>query len=395
MSDPGSPGDDPFQGMPFLGDLARLINQQGPVAWDAATQLALSIATEGQPEPNVDPLERIRIEQLARLAEVQVNGVTGLTTAIGGRVVRVEPVTRSMWAQRALTSLRPLFERVAQAVAQPLDTPGDSLESLEEGQPDFMGGLLRMMSPMLLGMTAGSMVGHLARRSFGWHDLPIPRADNGELVLVPATIDAFGTDWSLDPDDLRLWVCLNELTHHAVLGLPHVHQALEDLVTSFASGFQPDPDALERRLADMEVGGVESMQGFQQFLSDPEVLLGASRSPAQEALLPRIDALVVVIEGYVDAVMDRIGGRLIGSYGMVTEAMRRHRVESADADRFLERLFGLELTQERYDRGNAFIAGVVERAGFESLERLWESADTLPTPAEIEAPGLWLARIDL
>ena len=38
---------------------------------------------------------------------------------------------------------------------------------------------------------------------------------------------------------------------------------------------------------------------------------------------------------------------------------------------------------------------MVERAGFESLERLWESADTLPTPAEIEAPGLWLARIDL
>ena len=135
MSDPGSPGDDPFQGMPFLGDLARLINQQGPVAWDAATQLALSIATEGQPEPNVDPLERIRIEQLARLAEVQVNGVTGLTTAIGGRVVRVEPVTRSMWAQRALTSLRPLFERVAQAIASRSTPPATRSRASRRASP--------------------------------------------------------------------------------------------------------------------------------------------------------------------------------------------------------------------------------------------------------------------
>jgi uncharacterized protein (DUF2342 family) len=37
----------------------------------------------------------------------------------------------------------------------------------------------------------------------------------------------------------------------------------------------------------------------------------------------------------------------------------------------------------------------VERAGEPGLARLWESAWELPTPAELEAPGLWLARIDL
>ena len=124
MSDPGAGGNDPFQGVPFLGDLARLIGQQGPVAWDAAAQLAHSIATDNEPEANVDPLERIRIEQLARVAEVQVSGITGLTTAVGGRVVRVEPVTRSQWAQRTLATLRPLFEHVAEAVAtQNADAP--------------------------------------------------------------------------------------------------------------------------------------------------------------------------------------------------------------------------------------------------------------------------------
>ena len=41
------------------------------------------------------------------------------------------------------------------------------------------------------------------------------------------------------------------------------------------------------------------------------------------------------------------------------------------------------------------MAGVVERAGEDSLGRLWSLARNLPTPAEVDAPGLWLERIDL
>jgi uncharacterized protein (DUF2342 family) len=59
------------------------------------------------------------------------------------------------------------------------------------------------------------------------------------------------------------------------------------------------------------------------------------------------------------------------------------------------RLLGLSLGQDQVDRGHGFVAGVVERAGDEGLARLWSSARELPTPAELDAPGLWLARIDL
>jgi uncharacterized protein (DUF2342 family) len=80
---------------------------------------------------------------------------------------------------------------------------------------------------------------------------------------------------------------------------------------------------------------------------------------------------------------------------MVTEALRRRRVTADPSDRFVERLFGLELTQAHYEHGAAFVHGVVERSGADALERLWKSERELPTPAEIDAPGLWLARIDL
>ena len=41
------------------------------------------------------------------------------------------------------------------------------------------------------------------------------------------------------------------------------------------------------------------------------------------------------------------------------------------------------------------VQGVLERSGELDLARLWVDEEHLPTPAEVEAPGLWLARINL
>ena len=123
---------DPFKGMPLFGDLAKMfqqLQQQGPVSWDAGRQLALSIATDGQAEPNVDPIERMRIEELARVAELQVAGRTGLETSIGGHGIRFVPVTRGEWASRTLDAYRPLFEELAGSLQNDQDqtpeTPAD------------------------------------------------------------------------------------------------------------------------------------------------------------------------------------------------------------------------------------------------------------------------------
>ena len=44
-------------------------------------------------------------------------------------------------------------------------------------------------------------------------------------------------------------------------------------------------------------------------------------------------------------------------------------------------------------RGKQFVQGVVDRAGENGLAPLFTSASAIPTPNEIEAPGLWLARV--
>lgn len=72
----------PFEGMPFFGDLLKMLGSQGPVQWDGARQLAVSLATGGESEPNVDPVERIRFEQLTRVADLHVSQATGLSTSL-------------------------------------------------------------------------------------------------------------------------------------------------------------------------------------------------------------------------------------------------------------------------------------------------------------------------
>jgi putative hydrolase len=393
VSDPGA--DDPFKGMPLFGDLARLFQQQGPVNWDAARQLALSIAVSDASEPNIDPLDRIKIEQLARVAELHVADATGLATSVTGRQVTIAPVTRSAFAQQALDAYRPLFEQLAGALHHDEEPP--AVDDIPSGADPvaWMGPLMQMIAPTMLGMTAGSMVGHLSQRAFGQYDMPIPRVPNDELTIVPANLDEFGAEWSLPPDDLRLWICVHTITTHAVLGVAHVRSRLERYLHDYATGFETDSGGLERRLGEMDLSDPSGLSGLQAVFSDPEALLGAIRSPSQDALLPPFEALVAVIVGYVDHVMDRIGRGLLTSYGMVSEAVRRRRVEADQSDRFVERLFGLELTQAQYDRGTRFVEGVLERAGDDGLARLWADERFLPTPAEVDAPGLWLARIDL
>jgi putative hydrolase len=373
---------------PFFKDLAKMFAGQGPLNWDFARQWAQWVATEGVAEGNVDPLSRIRIEELARVADLHVAEITGLSTSITGRTLSVIPVSRSDWAQRTLDAWRPLLERLATSLGQ----GAMSADTEPDPETDLLGGLTQFIVPVLMGGQAGSMVGHLSRRVMGQYDLPVPRPPSDEIAVVGANVEVFASDWSLPLDDVRLWVGLSEIAHHAVLGRPHVRARLVELLEAYASAFRPDPAALESRFGEIDPSNPES---FNEVLGDPGALLGAMQSDEQRRLAPQLEALVAAIEGYVDWVVDTAGHRLIASYGPLSEALRRQRVARGDGDKLAEQMFGLELGQAQYDRGATFVRGVVERVGEEGLHRLWRSERELPTPAEVDAPGLWLARLEI
>lgn len=149
------------------------------------------------------------------------------------------------------------------------------------------------------------------------------------------------------------------------------------------------------RLSGVELGTDDPMSAMQKFFTDPTILLGAVRSPEQEAQAPALDAIVAAIIGYVDHHVDRVADAVLGGGSRIAEAVRRRRVEASPQDTFVEQLLGLKLSPTQVERGTTFIDGVVERAGTAALTNLHSRAGNLPTPNELVAPGLWLARLEV
>jgi putative hydrolase len=400
MSDLGPFGSGgPFEDI--MRNLARMFATQGPVNWEIARQFAQWSATGGTPESNVDPLARVRLEELLRVAEMHVAEATGYTVSARGALGALT-VTPGDWALRTLEAWKPLLETLAKALGDTLpDGGGPGAGSASDPTTDaatldpmaqVFGQLPQMVGPFLFGMQAGSMVGALGQRAMGTYDLPMPRPPSDDLLLVPATIDTFAEEWSLGREDVRMWICLREATNHTVLGRPHVRRRLDEMIAAYVGAFEPDPRVVEDRLAGLDPTDMSAMQSA---FSDPTALLGEMQNDAQRRLQVPLRAMLAAVSGYVDHIMETVGHRLITGYGPLTEALHRRRLEESSGARVLGQLFGVDLDAATYERGQAFVRGVVERAGEPGLARLWHSVEELPTPAEVDAPGLWLARIDL
>ncbi|MEJ7720612.1 MAG: zinc-dependent metalloprotease [Ilumatobacteraceae bacterium] len=298
--------DDPFSAIPMFAEIARAMSSQGPLNWDAARQFALLTAARGESEPNVDPAVRIQYNELARIAALHVADVTQAEVA----TPEINVVNRSQWATQTLDAYRHLFTEMATALgAQDSDNlglGGDELEQLGADDPmmKMLAGFNKMMAPALMGMSVGSMVGSLARRAFGIYDLPIPREPQ-VLSVIAGSVDQFADDWSLQRDEMRLWVVTHELTGLTLFSAPHIRDRMSDLVRRHAAGFKPDPSAITDTIGN--VGPDDNpMEALQRAFNDPEVLLGAVRSPEQRALAPELDAVVAVVVGYLDWVVDAV-----------------------------------------------------------------------------------------
>src|ERR1700738_5234619 len=103
MSEPGPmEGGGPLE--KAIRDLARMLTSQGPINWEFARQLALMTANEGEPEANPEPLSRVRLEELLRVAELHVEEATGLPAAGTGGLLSIRAVTRPGGALRSLAA---------------------------------------------------------------------------------------------------------------------------------------------------------------------------------------------------------------------------------------------------------------------------------------------------
>jgi putative hydrolase len=383
----------------LLGDLLKVIGSTpgaGETWFDAARTLANGVATDGGTDEPVDPLVRIAFEDLARVAELHVADATGISLAAAGSTISFDAVGPGMWSFRALEAYRPTLGAMVEAQRQGASTvqPSTDLDPMNDpsgGLGALLGQFAVTLGPVLLGMQFGSAAGHLARRAFGQYALPLPWPESNTLLLVPGNVARFAEDWSLPLQEVQLWVCVRELTMHAVLTRPGVRSTVTTLLSDASAHAAAAQQSMVEKLGD----GLGDADALEHAMSDPESLLADLISPEQRNISNSLTAVTTAIGAYVDHVTATIASSLTSSPAALREAWYRYRVEDGKGEQAFAGLFGLDVGQAEVDRGVAFITGVIERAGENALSRLLTDALDLPTPAEVDAPGLWLARIGL
>ena len=369
--------------------------------WQVATQVARWVAGSGpglpgflpvpgpgapsapEPEPVVGTVERARLTEVAGAAEA--HALADMGPAPSGRPL--EALGRADWAERALTQLKPVLERLATTLQGEAAMPDPPPEEM-----DPLAGMMGALGPLLLGVQCGFMVGQLSQSLLSQHDFLLPVADPTPPAVIVPNLEAFSSAWSIPADDLRFAVALSESVRSRICSRDWVRARLVRLASDYVGSFKVDPEALQSQLGGLDLTDPSSLEGL---LGNPDAMLGAMTSPAQQAILERLQVTTAVLESYADHIVARLAGPLIPSLGVIGEARRRHRLERSEADRFVQRLLGLDPSGRTHDTATAFCAGVEERAGPGGLEPLLAGEEILPTPSELEAPGLWLARLEL
>ena len=376
---------DPREIFAELSDLfGRLAKGEGAMSggidWQVVRELAVKVATQGHPEPHVEPTRRIRLEELFKVAEMHVDAALAASPAgrsSSGR--RAEVVTRTEWVTKMLEDWKQMFEQLS-APDPPEAGFGDPMAMIQS--------LMVGLSSTARMMKIGGMLGELSNTAFGCYALPVPPPEESHrsIAIVESTVSDFAKKWSLDADHVGIWVCCSEILSHEVLSQADVSSVLRQLYEAYIDEFDfAVEQEWESKMEMLDQSGDPAEMLESLFGETGELTVEFTESEEQQEISSQASAIASAVVGYVHHLSQQITGDIVGSSDHLDEAFRRR--ESNDA--LGRQIFGLDVD---IDAGIAFVR---ELEDHKALDRLWHGETSLPTPREIDSPRLWLARMDL
>ncbi|MYY18956.1 MULTISPECIES: zinc-dependent metalloprotease [unclassified Streptomyces] len=266
------------------------------------------------------------------------------------------------------------------------------------------GAVLGAVGGKVTGVELGMLLSFLSSRILGQYEtfapasreLPASADGGGRLLLVAPNIVHVERELDVEPHDFRLWVALHEETHRTQFtGVPWLRDHLRGEIQTFLDETDVDPMTVLERLreaAQTFAGGSrpEGETGEEGGRSLVEIV----QTPAQREVLGRLTAVMSLLEGHADFVMDGVGPEVVGSVTEIREKFQERRARGASRlDLALRKLLGLDAKLRQYRDGEKFVRAVVQEVGMDGFNRVWTSPNTLPTKAEIAAPRDWVARV--
>ena len=247
------------------------------------------------------------------------------------------------------------------------------------------------------GTEMGVLLGFMAQRVLGQYDLLVP-SENGSnagdspdgdaVYYVGPNILALEKRFAFPPRDFRRWIALHEVTHRAQFtGVPWLKPYFLSLVEEALTMVDPDP----RRLAQAMGRALDEVRRGRNPLDDGGIV-GLLASPEQRGVLAKVQALMSLLEGHGNAVMNELGRRHVGSQERMNRVLQARR-RSRGLTGVVYKLLGIDAKMRQYEVGEKFVAGVEREAGPRGIDAAWRGAESLPTVDELTAPGRWLARV--
>lgn len=342
-----------------------------PIDWDLAIATASRLAPKGPDLSADEAYGAVRmLRELAREAVAPVREVTGLVAPDSSPAVVVD---RPGWIASNVKGMRIVLSRweelaerteVAPAVMRSLGSRGSALQ---------LGAVLAWMSGKVLGQF----------EAFTEEGQP------GRLLLVAPTIANVERVLDVPSRDFRFWVCLHEETHRVQFGaVPWLSDYLVDRLSALFDASDLSARETLQRLVAFVYALVRSLRSE----SDVSVV-EAIQTPEQRAIFDELTALMSLLEGHADVVMDDVGPAVVPSVALIRERFTQRREQPGTLDSLVRKALGMDAKLRQYSDGAAFVRHAVDRVGMNGFNAVWTSPAHLPSRVELHDPDAWLSRI--
>lgn len=304
-----------------------------------------------------------------------------LGTPLPGVVDRVAVVDRAAWVEANVATFAGLIGRLEGELLDQILPPGGG----------FGAAAMALANRWVTTRQLGLLLGFMGQKVLGQYDVALLSAEAtpGRLLFVEENIRQTARTLDVPLDPFRTWIALHETTHafefeaHAWLR-PYLAERLERQLT-----------LLSRDARGM---GREALRGLGQALrgegrGDDVHWLERLMGDEQRRLFRETQALMALLEGFGDHVMDEVGRGLVPGVERISQRFHDRRAKRTPFERTMLRITGMDLKLEQYQKGERFVDAIHRAGGAEALRRLWSGPDTLPTTEEIVSPQRWLERM--
>ena len=360
---------------------------QSLINWDLAATTAARLAPAG-PDLSVREINE-SVDSLRRLADASVphvHEITGLEAARDLRDSSVLVVDRASWAKANTQSFAVMLK--------------PAMEKMLESRRGEVSPAAATVSGAITGSQLGAILAFLASKVLGQYDPFAALAENskapagGRLLLVAPNIVSVERELNVTPEDFRLWVCLHEQTHRVQFAAApwlrhHMLAQIDELSVHLLGNVDSLMDratAAARSLKDRSATGQTPGRG---------AILDLLQDPEEKAAISHLTAVMSLLEGHANVVMDAVDASIVPSVKTIRQRFNDRGKDRGVIEKFLRSLLGLDAKMRQYSDGARFVRAVVDVAGMDGFNRVWESADHLPTEPEIHDAKLWLERMGL